>query len=248
MKYEILAAALFLLALLLTGLFFLIRYLISRGAEKRVAAYQNELMERHYHEVENMYRQMRGWRHDYHNHIQTMKAYLSMGQADRLPDYLSALDQDLTNVDTVVKTGNVMVDAILNSKLSMAQAKGIAVNAKATVAPELPIAETDLCVILGNLLDNAMEACMKQAAEQERFIRVYIGRFKGQFYISVSNSVGGVLKKQNGAYQTTKAGSHGFGLRRVDALIEKYGGYRNRQDEGDVFATEVMLPIRVTTD
>ena len=102
---------------------------------------------------------------------------------------------------------------------------------------------TDLCVILGNLLDNAMEACMKQAAQQERFIRVYIGRFKGQFYISVSNSVGGALKKQNGAYQTTKAGSHGFGLRRVDALIEKYGGYRNRQDEGDVFATEVMLPI-----
>lgn len=84
---------------------------------------------------------------------------------------------------------------------------------------------------------------MKQAAQQERFIRVYIGRFKGQFYISVINSVGGALKKQNGAYQTTKAGSHGFGLRRVDALIEKYGGYRNRQDEGDVFATEVMLPI-----
>jgi len=154
-----------------------------------------------------------------------------------------SLDQDLTSVDTVVKTGNVMVDAILNSKLSMAQAKGISVNAKATVSPELPVAQTDLCVILGNLLDNAMEACMKQAAQQERFIRVYIGRFKGQFYISVSNSVGGALKKQNGAYQTTKAGSHGFGLRRVDALIEKYGGYRNRQDEGDVFATEVMLPI-----
>ena len=232
-----------LLLLLAAGLALIVRRLINRSAEKRVAAYQNELMERHYREVENMYRQMRGWRHDYHNHIQTMKAYLSMGQADRLEEYLASLDQDLTSVDTVVKTGNVMVDAILNSKLSMAQAKGISVNAKATVSPELPVAQTDLCVILGNLLDNAMEACMKQAAQQERFIRVYIGRFKGQFYISVSNSVGGALKKQNGAYQTTKAGSHGFGLRRVDALIEKYGGYRNRQDEGDVFATEVMLPI-----
>lgn len=239
----LIAAAVSLFILLAAGLFFLIRHLIGRSAEKRVAAYQNELMERHYREVENMYRQMRGWRHDYHNHIQTMKAYLSMGQADRLEEYLASLDQDLTSVDTVVKTGNVMVDAILNSKLSMAQAKGISVNAKATVSPELPVAQTDLCVILGNLLDNAMEACMKQAAQQERFIRVYIGRFKGQFYISVSNSVGGALKKQNGAYQTTKAGSHGFGLRRVDALIEKYGGYRNRQDEGDVFATEVMLPI-----
>lgn len=238
-----LIAAAFLAALFAAGLILFIRHLISRSAEKRVAAYQNELMERHYHEVEHMYRQMRGWRHDYHNHIQTMKACFSMGQADRLEDYLASLDQDLTSVDTVVKTGNVMVDAILNSKLSMAQAKGIAVNAKAAVEPDIPVAQTDLCVILGNLLDNAMEACLKQEAEKERFIRVYIGKFKGQFYISVSNSVGGALKKQNGAYQTTKSGSHGFGLRRVDALIEKYGGYRNRQDEGDVFATEVMLPI-----
>lgn len=243
MKTWILITAAVLAALLVTGMVFLIRHLIGRSADKRIAAYQNELMEQHYHEVENMYRQMRGWRHDYHNHIQSMKAYLSMGQADKLSDYLATLDQDLTNVDTVVKTGNIMMDAILNSKLSMARAKGIAVNAKATVEPDVPIAETDLCVILGNLLDNAIEACVKQEEEKERFIRVYIGKFKGQFYISVSNSVGGALKKQGGIYQTTKSGGHGFGLKRVDALIEKYGGYLNRQDEGDVFATEVMLPI-----
>lgn len=145
----LIAGAVILLLLLAAGLALIVRRLINRSAEKRVAAYQNELMERHYREVENMYRQMRGWRHDYHNHIQTMKAYLSMGQADRLEEYLASLDQDLTSVDTVVKTGNVMVDAILNSKLSMAQAKGISVNAKATVSPELPVAQTDLCVILG---------------------------------------------------------------------------------------------------
>lgn len=239
----LIAGAAVLLLLLAAGMALLVRRLVNRSAEKRIAAYQNELMERHYHEVENMYRQMRGWRHDYHNHIQTMKAYLAMGQADRLEGYLASLDQDLNRVDTVVKTGNVMVDAILNSKLSMAQAKGIAVNAKAAVPPELSVAETDLCVILGNLLDNAMEACMKQAEQEARFIRVYIGRFKGQFYLSVSNSVGGQLQKRGGVYQSTKSGSHGFGLKRVDALIEKYGGYLNRQDEGDVFATEVMLPL-----
>ena len=143
----------------------------------------------------------------------------------------------------MVKTGNVMVDAILNSKLSMAQAKGISVNAKATVSPELPVAQTDLCVILGNLLDNAMEACMKQAAQQERFIRVYIGRFKGQFYISVSNSVGGGAEKAKRRIPDHKSRQPWLRPQRVDALIEKYGGYRNRQDEGDVFATEVMLPI-----
>ena len=97
----LIAGAVILLLLLAAGLALIVRRLINRSAEKRVAAYQNELMERHYHEVENMYRQMRGWRHDYHNHIQTMKAYLSMGQADRLEEYLASLDQDLTSVDTV---------------------------------------------------------------------------------------------------------------------------------------------------
>ena len=81
---------------------------------------------------------------------------------------------------------------------------------------------------------------MKQAEQEARFIRVYIGRFKGQFYLSVSNSVGGQLQKRGGVYQSTKSGSHGFGLKRVDALIEKYGGYLTRREEGDGFATEVL--------
>ena len=68
----------------------------TKRLDRRIAAYQQELLETHYREVENMYRTMRGWRHDYHNHIQTMKAYLSMGQADRLEEYLASLDQDLT--------------------------------------------------------------------------------------------------------------------------------------------------------
>ena len=60
----LIAGAVILLLLLAAGLALIVRRLINRSAEKRVAAYQNELMERHYHEVENMYRQMRGWRHD----------------------------------------------------------------------------------------------------------------------------------------------------------------------------------------
>ena len=61
---------------------------VSRKAERRMAAYQQDLMEKHCEEVENMYRQTRGWRHDYRNHIQTMKAYLSMGRYEELAEYL----------------------------------------------------------------------------------------------------------------------------------------------------------------
>ena len=204
----------------------------------------NELILKHFDEVQNIYSQMRGWRHDYHNHIQAMKAFLALGQEAELAAYLNKLDADLTSVDTVLKTGNVMVDAILNSKLSLAMARQISVNAKATVPKELSIAETDLCVIIGNLLDNAMEACAKLEDENSRFIRVYIGKVKEMLYISVSNSVGGKVKKLGKVYLTTKIfQKHGMGLARIDRITEKYGGFVNRQDEAGVFATEITLPL-----
>ena len=216
--------------------------LFGRMIDRRTAAWQNELVARHYDEVQNIYKTMRGWRHDYHNHIQTMKAHLSLGQIEELSEYLSTLDQDLIAVDTMIKTGNVMVDAILNSKLSLIKSKNIEVNAKATVPQSLTVSEVDLCVVIGNLLDNAMEACLRQEMG-EHFIRIYVGTLKGQLYLSVSNSSGKVIK-ENGHYHTQKQSStHGFGLIRVDKIVDKYEGFVNRQNEEGVFVTEVMLPL-----
>ena len=216
--------------------------IFGKAIDRRVAAYQNDLIAKHCDEVEHIYRQMRGWRHDYHNHIQAMLAL--MDNPEELRNYLWKLNDDLTTVDTVLKTGNVMVDAILNSKLSLIKSKNIAVNAKATVPQKLQISEIDLCAIIGNLLDNAMEACLRQPETEERFIRVYIGLLKKQLYICVTNSVSGTVKKAGKSYLSTKnSDSHGFGLMRIDTLAEKYGGYVNRQSEEGAFATEVMLPL-----
>lgn len=134
--------------------------LFAKKIEKQLASYQQELIETHYREVDNMYRQIRGWRHDYRNHIQTMKAYAAAGDWDAIRNYLDLLDIDLQTVDTVIKTGNPMTDAILNSKISLAKAKGIEVVADAHIPVQLKSSEIDLCCILGNLFDNAIEASM----------------------------------------------------------------------------------------
>ena len=98
--------------------------------------------------------------------------------------------------------------------------------------------------MIGNLLDNAMEACERQQAENERFIRVYIGVLKQHLYISVSNSVSGGVKKAGKRYLSTKrSANHGYGLMRIDRIAAKYHGYVNRQNEEGVFVTEVMLPL-----
>ena len=110
---------------------------LSRKIDKQLASYQQELIETHYQEVDNMYQQMRGWRHDYRNHIQTMKAYAASGDWDAIRQYLDLLDEDLTTVDTVIKTGNPMTDAILNSKISLAKSKNIPVVADAHIPLKL---------------------------------------------------------------------------------------------------------------
>jgi len=199
-------------------------------------------MDKHITEVENIYSQMRGWRHDYHNHIQKLKAHLHLSQYNEIGEYLSELDKDLTSVDTILKTGNVMADAILNSKLSLAATKDIRINAKAIVPKTLPFSEVDLCIIIGNLLDNATEACQKLPL-MERFIRLYIAVIKGQLYISVSNSCADV-KKSGKAFLSTKEKDGGFGLLRIDKIADKYNGFINRQHEEGVFVTEVMLPLK----
>lgn len=149
----------------------------GRGkADRAIAAYQRELVDTHYREVENMYRQMRMWRHDYRNHLQTMKA-----------------------LDTPIKSGNAMADAILSSKMSLAQAHGIDVRVDAHIPIKLRISELDLCCVFGNLFDNAIEA-NDGLPEADRMIRVYMDMKGTQLYISFTNaSSGGKQRKVGGA-------------------------------------------------
>ena len=215
---------------------------ISRQIDKRIAAYQRELIDTHYKEVDNMYRQMRGWRHDYRNHIQTMKAYAAQEDWQAICHYLDLLDQDLTTVDTVIKTGNPMTDAILNSKISLAKSKGIEVVADAHIPVKLKSSEIDLCCIIGNLFDNAIEASMK-LPEEKRRIRVYMDMKNTQLYISFTNfTAGKKLPKEGTLFRSTKGAGHGFGLVRIDAIVERLEGYISRGSEDGAFTTEILLP------
>lgn len=224
----------------LAVLFFLLRKLFYHLVDKRIAEFQSDLIAKQTAEIQNMYRQMQEWRHDYRNHIQNMKNRLDSDNGE-LERYLDDLADDLTQADTSIKTGNVMADAVLNSKLSVAEQKGVRLNVKAHIPNGVALTDVELCSILGNLLDNAMEACEKRPYD-ERFIRVYIDKFKGQFYLSVQNSSPAVVRDK-GIFHTTKAGTHGFGLFRIDRIAKKYGGYVNRQYEEGVFATELLLPL-----
>ena len=171
----IVAAVILLLALVIfTAGFFILRRILYRLIDRRIERFQSELIENQIRETQNMYKQVRGWRHDYRNHIQNMKIQLAEGNYDALDQYLSELAEDLNVVDTVVKTGNVMADAVLNTKLTTAEKMGVWTNVKAGIPAKIRLSDVELCAVMGNLLDNALEACAK-LPQTERFLRVYIG-------------------------------------------------------------------------
>ena len=214
----------------------------SKQIDKRIAAYQRELIETHYREVENMYRQIRGWRHDYRNHIQMMKVLAANGDMDALKAYLDELDTDLNTVDTVVKTGNPMADAILNSKISLARSRNIPTLVDAHIPVKLKMSELDLCCIIGNLFDNAMEASMA-LPEEKRMIRVYMDMKGTQLYISFTNfTAAKKLSKVGRGFKTSKGEGHGFGLVRMDDIVSRYDGYLSRNSEDGAFTTEILIP------
>lgn len=216
--------------------------LFTKRINRQMDEYQRELIDTHYQEVENMYRQMRGWRHDYRNHIQTIKALAENGDMEAVMQYLDGLELDLNTVDTVIKTGNAMADAILNSKISLARSKNIEVHVDAHIPVKLKMSELDLCVILGNLFDNAIEASMK-LPEGGRMIRVYMDMKNTQLYISFTNfTATGKLEKVGRLFRTSKGKGHGFGLIRIDAIVERLGGYLSRNSEEGAFTTEILIP------
>lgn len=116
MKIAIILGAVILFSVLCVIGFFLLRRTLYNMIDRRIERFQSELIEKQVLEIQNMYRQVRDWRHDYRNHIQNMKIQLAQGNYAELDSYLDSLADDLNTVDTVIKTGNVMADAILNRR------------------------------------------------------------------------------------------------------------------------------------
>ena len=223
----------------------LITFLVVTIRQKHIIDFykiQEQELDQYAVEVETIYNQMRGIRHDYRNHMQVMQTLMQKDAVDELDDYIKQLTNELNQVDTIIQTGNTMVDAIVNTKLTTAKHQGIELFATAIAPKELQIAHVDLAIILGNLLNNAIEATMKENKESEdNFIRLYLAPMKSTLYISITNTM---VENPKPAFLSLKRiNKRGYGLSRIDQIVEKNQGIVNRKWEDGVFATEVTIPL-----
>ena len=206
----------------------------------KLVEYQTEQSERHLGEVRSIHKEMRGYKHDFHHHLQALKGYLEAGETDRALAYIERLDQQLMHMDTLLKTGNVSLDAILSAKISQAKAENIAVTVKANVPDALTVSDVELSIVIGNLLDNAIEAC--RMATGDRFIRIYMSMKGNMLYFSMLNAAGEKKEKKGSLFSSHKDGVHGFGLRRAEAILHEHGGWVKYNSEDGAFTSEFLVP------
>lgn len=231
------------------ALTFLVLYSVLIGVgikgelKKRRLKQETDLVVKHYEDIKNIYRTIRGWRHDYQNHIQVMSALVELGNIEDLEKYLKNLSDDLDNLYNFVKTGNVVVDSVISSKLAVCKIKNISCETELSMPENCAINDIDLCVVLSNLLDNAIEACEKVEDSENRYIHISIGVLREQLYIEVKNAIKESPKKKGDKFVSSKGDGHGFGLGRIDRTVNKYFGYVNRYFKDNTFVTEIMMPF-----
>ena len=155
-------------------LFILFFIIYTKKTEKKMRDYESKITASQLAQTSQVYMEMRGWKHDYHNHMQKIRAHLALGEYAEADEYINLMENELDSVGVKYKTGNTSVDAMLNSKLSLAGNKGLSVKCDAILPDKLLFNPVDLCIIIGNLIDNAIEACEKMEEDQNRFIRIYL--------------------------------------------------------------------------
>lgn len=216
----------------------------QKSTELSMELQESKLLQSHFENIESSMNTLREWKHDYHHHLQTMQMLLENEDYSELNNYMLQLNTDFMDLTNMVSTGNSILDAILSSKIFIAKSHGITIKHNIFFPERISISYTDLCILLGNLLDNAIESCNKPNLLQPPYINITIKKHKGMFYIKILNSTNGEYVYENGNLISTKNEyDHGYGCKKVYKFIEEHGGFCNFSPQKNSFTATVMIPL-----
>ena len=219
----------FALSVILVGMNFVIYYFsvkinneyemrLSTELQKQQYEQQISSQSKHLDEILIAQKQLKSFRHDIGNHFIAISGYFESSDYKGGMKYIDGIRETITNNTDSVDTGNIALDAIISTKKTIAQSKGIEFVSNLQIPERLNINAIDLCIIFGNALDNAIEACEK--IEMHRTIIVSAVFDDNQLICKITNTA----KPEMSDLQTTKADkeNHGFGLANVKQALSKY--------------------------
>ncbi len=206
--------------------------------KQQTYAYQNQL-----EVIMESGNRVRALRHDMKNHILALQALVQRKEAEEMNRYLESMKDFMTNPEEYVKTGSDSVDSLLNYKIQKAHEVLNVVETKISIPQQLRLRSFDLNVLLGNLLDNAIDASMQT---EEKKLNITIKLDKGVLFLYICNSCQRIADGRSGFLETTKEDktNHGIGLKNVRQIVEKYHGDLAFQYENNFMETDVMMYVK----
>lgn len=185
---------------------------------------------------------LRKLRHDMNNHIGLIKTLVTTGNYDELEDYVNQMYADVAIANDLVISGNRTVAVLVNAKKSMAKAKNIDFSSLIT-AQEINMQSKDICSLLGNILDNAIEAAEK--SNGKKYIDLMIQRTEEGCVITCENSIGAKPMIRKGKFVTSKDNGelHGFGTESIKDIVAKYKGQLQFEYDEEIFCARVVMPV-----
>lgn len=205
-------------------------------SETQIDAQQKQLenLQSHISETSQM-------RHDMKHHLLALKAYAQAGKCDAILRYLDECISFMDVRDTGVWSGNPVVDALLGYYKYSAEDAGIQTELHVETDKALPVSDTDICIILSNLLENAYEACIRQK-KGDKYIKIRLHQTGDVLIVMVENSYEGTVRREDGRFLSSKAEMRkGIGITSVLDVCKKYNGIPKIEYNGSVFKVSILL-------
>lgn len=237
---------LLLMCLLVNIIVFYLYGKLSELVQKRVQSalfeQQLHLQEEHYQALISAHEQIRSIRHDMKNHLEAISLLAAEHKDREIGEYLNEITSQIRLSDDTIFTGNSGIDAILNLKMNEAAVKRISVSNSILVPHNLSISFSDAVVVLGNIFDNAIEACERDHVK-EPYICFKMQYVDSMLFIEIKNSIDHTPEAGKYLLSSRKddAFYHGLGLKNVRHIIEKYSGTMNIDIQDNCFVNKIVL-------
>lgn len=210
--------------------------------EKEFLIMRDEMVTQRFHELESVMEQNRQLSHDLKNHFIILKGYGKEGNCEGICNYIDGVEKEYFSVKVCSWIGNSVADMLIEQKRVQAEKERIAFDIEIVPIEEWLFTDNDTCSLLGNLLDNAIDAC-KRIEQNDKWILLQIEIQKNFLFIKISNSIDEMPVMKKGIPVSTKQNKkrHGYGLKSVERIVNKYEGMIMYQSKDQVFQVKLLF-------
>lgn len=193
-------------------------------------------------EVLDAYQGIRALRHDLKHHLEAIEGLALASDTPGILAYIAELRGELRAYESILLSGNVVVDALVSRHMRVARESGIDMQAHVVLPFKTPLSPPEWSALLGNLLQNAREACMR-AGVAEPYIRLHISFTGGELVLRVENASAGAYARKGQGFISEKTGAPGAGLAQVAAVVRRHAGHLSLDAQSAAFTATILLPL-----